>query len=192
MFTRTPTLAELWHLHAQHHTALKAFVLAKAAFWHEAGVRRTARHGLAVLASMLRRLLHLLALEVALPPLSPRTKLEPIPPLTRSRARRLRFRLTETTRERPRRTKNPHPAPDTAELAHALVLGRLALLAHVYRARHRIARRLARRVQSGRAPLAALPLPPVLYARVLAGFRIWLDYLDVRLLEARQRAPPSC
>ena len=142
MLPGAPSLADLWHLAARHHGALKGFVLARAALWSDPTIRRTARQGLAVLAAMLRRLLHLLAREIVLPPLRVRTALEPLDCPARSRKPSLGFRLTEAKRERFPRTSNPSPTPDTPELSHALFLERLAVLANVYRARHRIARRL--------------------------------------------------
>lgn len=190
MILPAPLLAQLTRLAAQKHDGLKGFVLANAALWQAAAVRRTAREGLAVLAAMLRRLLHLLAWEVVLAPLRERTAPLPLTPLALSRARRLRFRLIEPPRPRPRRTANPHAVPDTPQLAHALVLERLARLAAVYRARHQIARRLARRVQVGRAPLAPAPLPLALAARLHPGFLEVLDLFEASLGLARQRAPP--
>jgi len=181
MFPGAPSLADLWHLAARHHGALKGFVLARAALWSDPDIRRTARQGLAVLAAMLRRLLHLLAREVVLPPLRIRTAPEPLACRARFRKPSLGFRLTETVRERTSRAPNPAPTPDTPELSHALFLERLAVLANVYRARHRIARRLARRVQSRRAPLAATPLPSPQMQRLPEGFRAMLAFLDVWL-----------
>jgi hypothetical protein len=181
MFPGAPSLADLWHLAARHHGALKGFVLARAALWSDPAIRRTARQGLAVLAAMLRRLLHLLAREIVLPPLRVRTAPEPLACPARSRKPSLGFRLTEAKRERFRRTSNPSPTPDTPELSHALFLERLGVLANVYRARHRIARRLARRVQLGRAPLAATPLPAPQLHRLPEGFRAMLEFLDIWL-----------
>ena len=181
MFPGAPSLADLWHLAARHHCALKRFVLANLAVWSDPAIRRTARQGLAVLAAMLRRLLHLLAREVVLPPLRIRTAPEPLVYPARSRKPSLGFRLTETVRERTPRAPNPAPTPETPELSHALFLERLAVLANVYRARHRIARRLARRVQSRRAPLAATPLPSPQMQRLPEGFRAMLAFLDVWL-----------
>lgn len=89
----------------------------------------------------------------------------------------MRFRLTEVTRSRNPRVPNPHRIPDTPEFDHARFLERLSVIAAAYRARMRLARRLARRVQTGRAPLRALPLPPRLYARTLRGFTLTLDQL---------------
>jgi hypothetical protein len=181
VFPGAPSLADLWHLAARHHGALKGFVLARAALWSDPAIRRTARQGLAVLAAMVRRLLHLLAREVVLPPLRVRTAPEPLARTIRCRTPRLGFRLTEAKRERFPRTPNPSPTPDTPELSHALFLERLAVLANVYRARHRIARRLARRVQLGRAPLAATPLPAPQLHRLPEGFRGMLEFLDIWL-----------
>jgi len=181
MFPGAPSLADLCHLAARHHGALKGFVLARAALWSDPDIRRTARQGLAVLAAMLRRLLHLLAREVVLPPLRIRTAPEPLACRARFRKPSLGFRLTETVRERTSRAPNPAPTPDTPELSHALFLERLAVLANVYRARHRIARRLARRVQSRRAPLAATPLPSPQMQHLPEGFRAMLAFLDVWL-----------
>lgn len=178
MFPGAPSLADLWHLAARHHGALKGFVLANLALWSDAAIRRTARQGLAVLTSMLRRLLHLLAREVILPPFRARTAPEPFASPLHSRKPALGFRLTEAPRERAPRTPNPSPTPDTPELSHALFLERLAVLASVYRARHHIARRLARRVQSRRAPIAATPLPAPQMQRLPEGFRAMLEFLD--------------
>jgi hypothetical protein len=189
MFPGAPTLPELLRLHAQHHNTLKAFVLAKAMLWHDAAIRRTARQGLAVLAAMLRRLLHLMAREVALPPLRPQCELAPMPRLTPPRARPPRFRLIEGPRERPPRARNPAPMPDTPQLAHAIVLERLAVLASVWRRRHRIARRLARRVRGGLATLYTPALPVRDHARLPRGFADLLDFLDV-WIEHPPRPPP--
>ena len=182
MFPGAPSPADLWHLAARHHGALKGFVLANFALWSDPAIRRTARQGIAVLAAMLRRLLHLVAREVILPPLRVRTAPEPFASPARSRKPALGFRLTEVPRERTPRMPNPSPTPDTPELSYALFLERLAVLANVYRARHRIARRLARRVQSGRAPLAATPLPAPQMRRLPEGFRAMLEFLDVWLV----------
>lgn len=179
----TPTLPELWRLAAQHHDALKGFVIARARDWHEAGVRRTARQGLAVLAAMIRRLLHLLALTVPLAPLRPRTAL-PVLPRARGPRHLYRFRLIETKRERPRRAPNPDAQPDPQELSRALMLERLAAMAEAYRRRGAIARRLARRVKGARAPMRAPPVSAPLWPRLPAGFRNMLDHLDQRLAAA--------
>ena len=179
MFPGAPSLADLWHLAARHYGALKGFVLANFALWSDPAIRRTARQGIAVLAAMLRRLLHLLAREIVLPPLRVRTAPEPLASHGCARKPSLGFRLTETPRERTPRAPNPAPTSDTPELSHALFLERLAVLASVYRARHRIARRLARRVQSNRAPLAATPLPAPQMQRLPEGFRAMLEFLDV-------------
>jgi hypothetical protein len=112
------TLPELWRLAAQHHDALKGFVIARARDWHDRAIRRTALQGIAVLTAMIRRLLHLLALGVPLAPLRPRMAL-PVLPRAPSPRRLYRFRLTETKRERPRRVQSaraplkapPVPAP---------------------------------------------------------------------------------
>ena len=181
MFPGAPSLADLWHLAARHHGALKRFVLANFALWSDPAIRRTARQGIAVLAAMLRRLLHLLAREIVLPPLRIRTAPEPFACPARSRKPSLGFRLTEAKRERFPRTSNPSPTPDTPELSHALFLERLAVLANVYRARHRIARRLARRVQSRRTTLVATPLPAPQMQRLPEGFRAMLAFLDLWL-----------
>jgi hypothetical protein len=184
-----PTLPELWRMAAQHHGALRRFAVREAAGWADPAIRRTARRGLALLTAMIRRLLHLLALDVLLPPLRPRSDLAAIAPLTPPRARRHRFRLTETPRERAPRYANPDPAPDTPELSHALFLERLAVLAAAWRARDRIARRLARRVQPASAKPSLRPLPPALRARALPGLIAVHDYVE-ECLAARARAPP--
>ena len=178
-----PTLPELWRLAAQHHDALKGFVIARARDWHDPAIRRTALQGIAVLTAMIRRLLHLLALSVPLAPLRPRMAL---PALTSARTpRRLyRFRLIETKRERPRRAPNPDARPEPPELSRALFLERLAAIADAYRRRGAIARRLARRVQAARAPLKAPPVPAPLWPRLPAGFRNMLEHLGHRLAAA--------
>lgn len=175
-----PTLAELWRLAAQHHDALKGFVIAKANAWHDPAIRRTALQGLAVLAAMVRRLLHLLARTLPLAPLRPRTVLPPLP-RARGPRRLYRFRLIETKRERPRRAPNPGAVPDPPDLSRALLLERLAAIADAYRRRGAIARRLARRVQSGRAPLAFPPPPAPFWPRLPEGFRTMLAHLSERL-----------
>jgi hypothetical protein len=189
MFPSGPTLPELCRMAAVHHGALRGFALREAAGWADPRVRRTARQGLALLTAMIRRLLHLLALEVLLPPLRPRGDLPPVPRLAPPRARRHRLRLTETPRERPPRYPNPNPEPETPELSHALFLERLAVLAGAWRARDRIARRLARRVQSARARPCLRPLPPALRARALPGLIDLHDYVD-ECLARKARAPP--
>lgn len=181
MFPGAPSLADLWQPAARHHGALKGFVLARAALWSDPAIRRTARQGLAVLAAMLRRLLHLLAREVVLPPLRVRTAPEPLDSPVYASKPSLGFRLTETVRERTPREPNPAPTPDTPALSHALFLDRLVVLANAYRARHRIARRLARRAQSRRAPLATAPLRAPQLHRLPEGFRAMLDFLDLWL-----------
>lgn len=175
-----PTLTELWQMAAMHHRALRGFAAANAAHWAIAA-RRTAWQGLAVLAAMLRRLIHLMARDLPLPPPSVRHEdLPPLPALA-PRRRALRFRLTESERTHPRRAPNPLRVPDTPAFDLARFLDRLAVLADVYRARARLARRLARRVQTGRAPLRTPPLPPRLRARVRPGLLEVLDHLSHRL-----------
>lgn len=178
-----PTLAELWRLAAQHHDALKGFVIAHALAWHDAAIRRTALQGVAVLAAMVRRLLHLLALGVPLAPLRPRMAL-PALPRAPSPRRLYRFRLIEGVRERPRRAPNPQAVPEPPELSRALLMERLAAIADAWRRREAIARRLARRVQGRRAPLRTPPVPSPLWPRPPAGFRNMLDHLDCRLAGA--------
>jgi hypothetical protein len=178
-----PTLPELWRLAAQHHDALKGFVIARARDWHDAAIRRTALQGIAVLAAMVRRLLHLLALGVPLAPLRPRMAL-PALPRAPSPRRLYRFRLTERVRERPRRAPNPQAVPDPPELSRALLLERLAAIADAYRRRGAIARRLARRVRGRRAPLKAPPVAAPLWPRLPAGFRNMLEHLGQRLAGA--------
>lgn len=189
MFPGAPTLDEFWRMHAQHHMTLKRFVVAHMLRWHDAAIRRTARQGLAVLTAMLRRLLHLMAREEVLAPLSVRSDLPPLERLAPPGQRHPRFRLIEGPRERPRRGAGPGAVPDTPELAHALVLERLFVLAAVYRRRRAIARRLARRVQAGRATLYTPALPLRDYPRLPEGFTRLLDYLDY-LIEREAKPPP--
>lgn len=167
-----------------HHGALKGFALRNASSWTK-DVRRTAWTGLAVLASMLRRLIHLMAKDLPLAPLYPAEPGTPLPPLPAARRPRLGFRLTEPAREPRPRGPNPDHVPDTPEFDHARFLDRLFVLASAYRARARLARRLARRVQTGRARLRPLPLPPRLYSRTPHGFTDTLDHLDRRLAAPR-------
>jgi hypothetical protein len=181
--TAGPSLPEFWTYVVLHHRALKGFALEHASGCTQA-VRRTAWTGLAVLASMLRRLIHLMACNIPLAPLAPAGPgaLRTTPPAPRRP--RLRFRLTEVKRDRPWRAPNPQRIPDTPEFDHARFLERLSVIAAAYRARTRLARRLARRVQTGRAPLRALPLPARLYTHAPAGFTRTLDQLDRRLASA--------
>ncbi len=175
-----PTLTELWQMAAMHHRALRGFAAAHVAHWN-ISARRTAWHGLAVLAAMLRRLIHLMARDVALPP--PSVRDDDLPPLPTLAPRRpaLRFRLTESERPQSSRAANPDRVPDSPAFDHARFLDRLAVLAEVYRARARLARRLGRRAQTGRARLRTPPLPPRLRARVRPGLLEVLDHLGHRL-----------
>jgi hypothetical protein len=99
--------------------------------------------------------------------------------------RAYRFRLHEAPPERWRGPPNPDPVPEPPELSRALFLARLDNLAAVYRARRRIARRLARYME--RRIVAASPhlrrpaLPPDRFARLAPGFRAMLDFLDLWL-----------
>jgi len=127
---------------------------------------------------MIRRLIRLMAMEIVLAPLFPRDMSDPLRPLAPGPGRpSLSFSLTETVREPCRRHPNPDRVPDTPQFNRAFFLDRLAVLADVYRARARLARRLARRVQTGRARLNALPLPKRLYDRTLPAFKKLLDFL---------------
>jgi hypothetical protein len=184
-----PSLDELWRLAARHHGALKGFVLRMAARWTDPAIRRTANHGIAVLTAMIRRLLHLLALEVDLGPLAPRAALPPIARLAPPRARRHRLRLGDIPRDRCRRDRNPAAEPETPDFARARLLERLAVLADAYRARHRIARRLARRAQSAALRRRERALPPALHVRIASGFTDVLDYID-EAIASKARAPP--
>ncbi|MEQ9504901.1 MAG: hypothetical protein RLO80_01430 [Hyphomonas sp.] len=179
------SLRELWSFVVMHHGALKGFARRNSGGWTK-DVRRTAWTGLAVLASMIRRLIHLMAKDIVLAPVYPAEDGTPLPPLPGQSRPRLSFRLTESPREHYRRHQNPDYVPDTPEFDHARFLERLFICAAAYRARERLARRLARRVQTGRAPLRALPLPARLYRRTAAGFTNMLDHLDARLA-----APPD-
>ena len=174
-------LPEIWRLTAQHHAALKGFAAMHGGNWTLA-IRRTAWLGLAVLAATLRRLIHLLAMDIVLAPIRARDDSAPLPPLAPEivapRRPALRFRLIETPRARRPRAPNPDRVPDPPEFNHALFLDRLAVLAEVYRARARFARRLARRVQSRRAPLRRPPLPKRLYVRAPQAFTQLLANLD--------------
>jgi hypothetical protein len=104
--------------------------------------------------------------------------------VTRAPRRLYRFHLTEAKRERPRRAPNPEAQPDPPELSRALFLERLAAIADAYRRRGAIARRLARPVQSARAPLRTPPVPAALWPRLPGGFRNMLDHLGQRLAGA--------
>ncbi len=182
------SLRELWSYVVMHHGALKGFARRKAGGWTK-DVRRTAWTGLAVLSSMIRRLIHLMAKDILLAPIFPPeagAPLAPMPPLE-SRARpRIPFRLSETARDYYRRERNPDCEPETPDFNLERFLDRLSACAAAYRARERLARRIARRVQTGRTALRALPLPPRLYMRTAAGFTNVLDYIDARLA-----APPD-
>jgi hypothetical protein len=182
MTPAAPSLPDLFRLCAQHHGALTGFVRRRRADWADIRVRRTAREGLAVLAAMLRRLIWWLAREQILPPLRPREAAPP--PVSGSRARHMpAFRLCEAPRERRAHAPNPCPTPDTDELSHALVLQRLETLAAAWRARHRLARLLARRLtRSDSKPALRRPaLHHSAHARLPDGFRDMLDYLDEAL-----------
>jgi hypothetical protein len=76
-------------------------------------------------------------------------------------ARAYRFRLREQPPERFPRARGPDSIPDTDGFTAALFLSRLDNLAAVWRARHRVARRFARR-----------------------GFAAMLDFLDGALARA--------
>jgi hypothetical protein len=183
MFPGAPSLQTLLDLHRQHHVRLARFVRGGAARWGEAAFRRTARRGLAVLTAMLRRLLHLMAMALPLAPLRPRPA--PPPPLPRvARARAYRFRLHEQPPERFPRARGPDSVPDTDGFTAALFLSRLDNLAAVWRARHRIARRLARRVRASAQRLSRPALKGPAHARLPRGFAAMLDFLDGALARA--------
>jgi hypothetical protein len=170
-------------LHRQHHVRLARFVRGGAARWGEAGFRRTARQGLAVLTAMLRRLLHLMAMALPVAPLRPRA--DPPPPLPRvASARAYRFRLHEQPPERFPRARGPDSAPDTDGFTAALFLSRLDNLAAVWRARHRIARRLARRARASALRLSRPALKGPAHARLPRGFAAMLAFLDGALARA--------
>lgn len=182
------SLRELWSYVVMHHGALKGFARRKANGWTK-DVRRTAWTGLAVLASMIRRLIHLMAKDIPLAPIFPQeapSPLPPMPPLAPQGRPRIPFRLSETARDPYRRGQNPNHVPETPDFNLERFLDRLSACAAAYRARERLARRIARRVQTGRAALRALPLPPRLYIRTAAGFTNILDHIDARLA-----APPD-
>lgn len=178
MFAGMP-LHDIWRHVSVHHTILKAFALEHAGGW-TLRIRRTAWVGLAVLASMIRRLIHLMALEIRLAPLGVRGERDPFPPSAGAPRRRLGFCLTEAPPQARGRVPGGTLVPDPPELNHAIFLERLAVLVDVYRARLRLARRLARRVQARRAPLRTLPLPARAWAQALPGFRVMLRSLDAR------------
>lgn len=179
MFTGM-SLHDIWRHVTVHHTILKAFALEHSGGW-TLRIRRTAWVGLAVLASMIRRLIHLMALEIRLAPLGIRAERDPFPPSSFAPRRRgLSFRLTEAPPETCGRASGSALVPDPPELNHAIFLDRLSALVDVYRARFRLARRLARRVQARLAPLRALPLPARAWAQALPGFRTMLHSLDAR------------
>ena len=189
MSTAGPALDELQILQRAHHVALRRFALARLMSWNSAAIRRTARHGLAVLTAMLRRIIFLLAREVVLPPLRLRERLPALPPSNRSRPVRHGLRLTETPRQPRNRKSNPAPIPDPPALSHALFLDRLTRLDAAWCARHRIARRLARKIKSGAKSLRPARISVRDYPRLAEGFARMLDHLDDRLC-AKARAPP--
>lgn len=180
MFPGAPSLPLLLDLHRQHHVRLSRFVKAPGARWGEAAFRRTARQGLAVLTAMLRRLLHLMAMALPLAPLRARADLPAPLPRVRS-ARAYRFRLHEQPPERFPRARGPDSVPDTDGFTAALFLSRLDTLAAVWRARHRIARRLARRVSASAGRLSRPALGEAAHARLPRGFAAVLDFLDQQL-----------
>jgi hypothetical protein len=162
---------------------LKTYAKDEKKIWNRAR-RRHAWDGLAVFASLLRRLIHLMARAVPLAPIHPDTdgSAPRAPPGPGLRLRpRLAFRLIETAQVRRRQPQNPAHVPDTPAFDRARFLDRLSALARVYRERERLARRLARRVQSGRAPLRARPLPKQVYPRVHPAFSSLLDTLSAVL-----------
>ncbi len=159
-----PSLPVLCEAAAQLFMAVKGYALREAARWHEAAVRRLALGGLAAFAASLRRLIHLLAREEVLAPLRERTDLpraETGPPASR----RYRFRLHEEPPPRPKREASPLARPDPADFAHALFLSRLSNLSAAWRARRRIARRLARRWAASAARLKRPAFTPHVAAR---------------------------
>lgn len=178
-----PPLHELCRCAVVTHTVLKTYAKDETKIWNRAR-RRHAWDGLAVFASLLRRLIHLMARAVPLAPIHPDTdgsapRTPPGPGLRRRP--RLAFRLIETAQVRRRQPQNPAHVPDTPAFDRARFLDRLSALARVYRERERLARRLARRVQSGRAPLRARPLPKQVYPRVHPAFSSLLDTLSAVL-----------
>lgn len=184
-----PTLDELQTLQRTHHVALRRFVLSRLTSWNSAAIRRTARHGLAVLTAMLRRIIFLLAREVRLPPLRPRERLPALPRSKTTLRSGRRFRITDAPRPPRHRQRNPSPVPDPPALSHALFLERLARLDAAWRARHRIARRLARHIKSGAKNLRPAHTSLRDYPRLPDGFARMLDHLDDRL-QASARGPP--
>jgi hypothetical protein len=183
MFPGAPSLRLLLDMHRQHHVRLARFVRGPAARWSEAAFRRTVRQGLAVLTAMLRRLLHLMAMALRLAPLRARPDLPPPLPRVAS-ARAYRFRLHEQPPERFRRARGPDSAPDTDGFTAALFLSRLDNLAAVWLARHRIARRLARRASGSAQRLSRPALKGPAHARLPRGFAAMLDFLDGALAGA--------
>jgi len=182
MFPGAPSLQLLLDLHRQHHVRLARFVRQPAARWGEAGFQRTARQGLTVLTAMLRRLLHLMAMALLLAPLRPRA--DPPPPLPRvASVRAYRFRLHEQPPKRFPRARGPDADPDKNGFTAALFLSRLDTLAAVWRARHRIARRLARRARTSAERLSRPALKGPAHARLPRGFAAMLDFLDRCLFE---------
>jgi hypothetical protein len=175
-----PSLPVLCEAAAQLFMAVKGYALREAARWREAAVRRLALGGLAAFAASLRRLIHLLAREEVLAPLRVRTDLprsETGPPA----ARRYRFRLHEQPPPRPKRDANPHARPDPADFAHALFLSRLSNLAAAWRARRRIARRLARRWAASAARLKRPAFTPHVAARLPPPVLAYVTHLEARL-----------
>lgn len=108
-----PSLPELWSFVVMHHGALKGFALRNAASWTK-DVRRTAWTGLAVLASMLRRLIHLMAKDLPLAPLYPAEPGTPLPPLPAARRPRPRPPRPPSGAPRADRRRAPAPAPPPA------------------------------------------------------------------------------
>jgi hypothetical protein len=183
-------LPNLWRLFVRHHGALCGFARAHQSLWTPE-IRRMALHALAFISAMLRRLIHLEAMEITVLPCPPRDPAARLSPLGASAPARppLRFRLTETPRRRARSAAIGGRAPDSPDLSHALFLERLGRLASVYRARHRLARRLARRVRSGCAPLRRPALPARIHRRAPQVFIEQLAALDRRIAT---RDSPLC
>jgi hypothetical protein len=174
-----PSLPALCEAAAFLFTAVKGYALREAARWNEAAVRRLALGGLAAFAASLRRLIHLLAREEVLAPLRLRTDLPRAkggPPA----ARHYRFRLHEEPPPRPKRRANPDRTEDTAGLSHAIFLSRMSNLAAAWRARRRIARRLARRWSASAARLKR-PAAGLYTARLPPPVRAYLAHLTARL-----------
>lgn len=175
-----PTLPVLCEAAAWLFTAVKGYALREVARWQEAAVRRLALGGLAAFAASLRRLIHLLAREEVLAPLRERTDLSPAEP-GQPAARRYRFRLHEAPPPRSKRQPNPNRTEDTAELSHAIFLSRMSNLAAAWRARRRIARRLARRWAASAARLKRPAFGPHAAARLPPPVLAYITYLDARL-----------